>query len=142
MSHVDPGTTVRGRVGAALIFVTAGSLTASAIPKFTGSTAMVPELEAFGFAGIVPLIAALEAGVGLLLLAAPTRRFGLFMGSAFLGGAIATHLQHDRFPHAIAPIAVLAVLWLGAWLRHPELVLGSPRPDRADDRIATENARA
>jgi hypothetical protein len=45
---------------------------------------------------------------------------GLLLVSAFMGGAIATHLEHGQA--IIQPGAFLAVLWLGTWLRHPQIL--------------------
>ena len=45
--------------------------------------------------------------------------------------AIATHVQHDQLHLAAPASAVLCLIWLGAWLRHPEILWSLDR--RADD---------
>jgi hypothetical protein len=53
----------------------------------------------------------------MLLLVPRTRSLGLLLASSFMGGAIATHLQHNELP---APAAfVLLLVWIGSWLRYP-----------------------
>jgi len=59
----------------------------------------------------------------LLFLVRSTRAIGLLLVSAYLGGAIATHIQHGQAPSQ--PVFVLSLLWLGASLRHPG-ILWSP----------------
>jgi hypothetical protein len=44
---------------------------------------------------------------------------GLLILSAYLGGAIATHMQNGE-PHII-PALLLIVVWAAGYLRHPEV---------------------
>jgi hypothetical protein len=95
------------------------ALLASAAAKFARVPLVAAELGAFGFTGgRLTLIAIAELVSAALFLVRRTRAAGLLLVSAFLGGAIATHLQHDR--SVLQPGVVLGLLWLGAWLRHPE----------------------
>jgi hypothetical protein len=56
--------------------------------------------------------------VGELALILPrTRALGLLLVSGFFGEAIATHIQHGELP--IPPALLLALGWLGVWLRYP-----------------------
>ena len=110
---------LRGGIGVTFLLGVALVLTASAIAKLAGVPAVASQLGALGFARLLPLVGTLEL-TGAALVAFPlTRPAGLLMTSAFLGGAIATHLQHGLSP--VNPAVPLALLWLGAWLRHPEL---------------------
>jgi hypothetical protein len=122
-----PGV-LRRRSGVVIVAFVAVALAASAIAKFAGVPAVVAQLEAAGFTRLVPLVATLELASAALVLFPPTRALGLAFASAFLGGAIATHLQHGLSP--IPPALPLALLWLGMWLRHPELVAAGMRPVR------------
>ena len=100
-------------------------LIGSAAAKFAHVPKVVAEMATNGFGGdLLTLVAVLEIGSVLLFLVPLTRALGLQMISAFLGGAIATHIQHGQSP--IPPAFVLTLFWTGAWLRHP-IVLWSLR---------------
>jgi hypothetical protein len=42
------------------------------------------------------------------------------LASAYMGGAIATHVQHGQ--PFIQPAMILTIIWAGAWLRHPQVL--------------------
>jgi hypothetical protein len=107
----------RRRIGTVLIALTGFILAASSVTKFAGLPPVVHQLEAFGFGGQIVLLGIIEASTAVLFLSPKTRALGLLLFSAFMGGAIATHLQHGELP--TIPATVLALAWLGAWLRHP-----------------------
>ncbi len=111
-------TTSRGRTraGNALIAIPGVMLVGAAVVKIAGAPSFTAELEAFGFVGMVPLLGAIELASAILLLVPATRALGAGLTSAFLGGAIATHLQHGQPP--ISPAVLLAVIWTGIWLRY------------------------
>ena len=94
-------------------------LVASGTAKLIGVASVVRQLEAYGFVHTVPLVAALELASGLLFLAPRTRSFGILLASAFLGGAIATHVQHAEAAQNLPAVLVLTLMWTGTWLRHP-----------------------
>lgn len=113
-SRRTTGGTVLITLGGIMLIGSAGAKFAR-IPKVTA------QLGAYGFDGDkLMFIAALEVVCAVLFLVPRTRSFGLLMVSSFMGGAIATHMQHSE--SIIQPAFVLALLWLGAWLRHPELL--------------------
>lgn len=120
MSTQDRSTKTRRRtVGSALIVFGSVLLLASASAKFARAPQVVAQLGAFGFVGWkLTVVACLEVLSALLYLIPRTRAAGLLVVSAFFGGAIATHMQHDQ--SVLVPAAFLGLLWLGAWLRHPE----------------------
>ncbi len=112
--------------GSVLIALGGLVLLASAAAKFARVPPIVAELGAFGFAGNkLTVIAVTEMLSALLFLIPRTRSAGLLLVSSYLGGAIATHVQHDQ--SIVQPAVVLTILWLGALLRHPE-ILWSVRP--------------
>ncbi len=112
--------------GSVLIALGGLVLVASAAAKLARVPPVVAELGAFGFAGSkLTLIAVIEVLSALLFLFPRTRSAGLLFVSAYLGGAVATHVQHNQ--SVVQPAVVLTILWLGAWLRHPE-ILWSMRP--------------
>jgi len=129
--HGNLGRLRRGS-GIGIIRLIAVALTASAIAKFVGVPAVVAPLETDGFARLVPLVATLELASAGLIFFAFTRPLGLVFASAFLGGAIATHLQHGLSP--VPPAVPLALLWFGTWLRHPGLLAIGTQPGRPSPR--------
>jgi Domain of unknown function (DUF4345) len=109
-------TTGRQRVGTSFIILSGSVLVASAITKFLGVDAVVGQLEAFGFAGEIVPLGILEVATASLFLLPRTRFAGLLMFSAFLGGAVATHIQHHVLP--VPPAIVLILGWVGVWMRY------------------------
>jgi len=124
----------RRMTGTALILLACMLLAGSAVVKLAHVQPMTDQLAAMGFAGgRLTFVAALEVlGVALLLVPA-TRSVGVPWVSAYLGGAIATHLQHGQ--PILPPALVLSLVWIGAWLRHPEVAWslrrGAPASARA-----------
>jgi DoxX-like family len=113
---------------AGLVLICLGSivLIGSAGAKFAHVPKVVNELGAMGFDdGRLTMIAVAEVVSALLFLLPFTRSIGLLLASAYMGGAIATHVQHGQ--PFIQPAMILAILWAGAWLRHPQ-VLWSMNP--------------
>src|SRR5512135_3508447 len=89
----------RGRrvSGNSLIALGALVLLASATSKLAQIPKVIAELGAMGVHGNnVTLIAMLEVISALLFLLPATRSAGLLLVSSFLGGAIATHLEHGQ----------------------------------------------
>lgn len=107
--------------GTILIFLGTLLLVGSAGTKFAHMPKVVDGLSAMGFdGGRLTLIAVLELLSAVLYAVPASRAAGLLMVSAYLGGAIATHIQHSQSP--LPPAIVLAIVWLGSWLRHPEIL--------------------
>ena len=96
-------------------------LIGSSSAKFAHVPAVVTQLGAMGFTGNrLMFIAVLEIVSAVLFLIPFTRSSGLLLVSSFLGGAIATHLQHGE--SIVQPSFVLLLIWLGTWLRHPVIL--------------------
>ena len=113
--------------GTVVIVLGAVMLIGSAVAKFAHVPQVVAQLGAMGFDGSkLMFIRTLEILSAALFLIPATRSIGLLMVSAYMGGAIATHVVHDQ--PAIQPAFVLAIFWLGAWLRHPEVLWSLFRP--------------
>lgn len=116
------------------ILISLGSvlLVGSSVAKFAHVPKVAAELAAMGFDGNRLLaIAAVEILAALLFLVRSTRSLGLLLVSAYMGGAIATHVGHGSSP--LQPAFVLALLWLGAYLSHPQILWSfssSPRRPR------------
>jgi DoxX-like protein len=106
-----------------MLMVSAGAKFAH-VPRFT------TDLGAMGFdGGKLMFIATLEVLSALLFLIPATRSIGLLLVSSFLGGAVATHLQHGR--SIVQPAFVLILIWLGTWLRYPQILWSLPPTTRA-----------
>ena len=119
--------------GNILVFLSGLMLLGSAGAKLAHVPKVVSQMAAIGFDGNkLIFIALLEVISGLLFLIPLTRSAGLLLVSAFLGGAIATHLQHDQ--SIIQPSFVIFLVWLGTWLRHPGMLwsLGSVVKDTGE----------
>ena len=141
MQVKDPLTSRRRETtGSVLIFLSGLMLIGSAGAKFAGVPRVVTELGAFGFEGNkLTFIAALEVVSAVLFLVPRTRSFGLLLVSSFMGGAIATHLQHSQ--PFLQPAIVLSIPWLGVWLRHPEILWSLRDPADGSDQFAHQEHR-
>ncbi|NBC05803.1 MAG: DoxX family protein [Bacteroidetes bacterium] len=93
--------------------------TGSAISKFIGAEAAEMaqgiglDKSTFMFLGVVELLSV------VLFLIPRTGVLGTLLLAAYMGGAIATHLEHGE--PLMFPIAVQAFVWIVAVLRFPEL---------------------
>lgn len=119
---------VRRIVGNSLVAVGAGALFAASIAKIVNAPQMVAQLNADGFMGKIGLLAAIEIVSALAFAIPTTRALGLPLVSAFLGGAVATHIQHGLSP--AAPALLLGLCWLGAWVHDPIALWSFPRSFR------------
>ena len=118
--HAHPSK-IQRRVGTVLTTLIVLMLVASAGTKLAHVPSVVSQLAAIGITGArLTFVAALELLSALLFLIPATRSIGLLLISAFLGGAIATHLQHGQ--SIVGPSFVLGVAWFGACIRHPEIL--------------------
>jgi hypothetical protein len=113
----------RQRVGDVLIYLAVFVFIASGVTKFLHVPLAVTEMGLLGLTGFrYLLVASIEITSGVLLLIRPIRSFALLFNSAHVGGAICAHLIAGQY-FAIVPSAiVLSVCWLGAFLRHPQVL--------------------
>jgi uncharacterized membrane protein YphA (DoxX/SURF4 family) len=119
-SHADSVSVTRRRTGMALIIVAGLLLLGSGTAKLLGAPPIVHQLQQYGFDRTVWLVGGLEVVSGISLLIPRMRSVGLVMVSAFLGGAIATHVQHhERFAFLLPAVLVLTMTWSGIWLESP-----------------------
>lgn len=106
------GWVLSGLVSALLLF--------SASSKLTHGAQVVEGFAKAGYpeAAILP-IGALELVFTVLFLVPRTTVLGAAFLTAYLGGAVATHLhQGDSF---VMPIVIAVLIWVGSWLRTPAL---------------------
>ena len=117
-NEVERHRSGRRIAGTALTVLACLVLLVSAAAKLARVPAVVGELGRYGISGgRLTLVACLEVASILLVLTPRTRRLGLLFVSAYMGGAIATHLQHGS--SIVPPAVVLALFWLAAALSRP-----------------------
>ena len=105
------------------VLISLGSLllVGSSIAKFACVPRIVTELAALGFDGDRLIAIAILGLLGaVLFLVRSTRSIGLLLVAAYMGGAIATHVGHGSSP--VQSAFVLLLLWLGAYLGHPQIL--------------------
>ncbi|MEI8048044.1 MAG: DoxX family protein [Bacteroidota bacterium] len=92
----------------------------SAAGKLSGSADAVKMAEGFGisagsftFLGVVELIAV------ILFVIPRTGILGTLILAAYMGGAVASHLEHNL--SILAPVVISAFVWIVAVVRFPEL---------------------
>ena len=121
MTNSAGSNRTRSIAGNILIFLPGLAVTSSSILKFAGIPNVAHQMATMGFSGgRYTLVATLELLSGILFLYPRTRSFGLLFLSAFLGGAICTHVQMGELPKAVPPSILLTFAWIGTYLRHPE----------------------
>jgi hypothetical protein len=93
---------------------------ASSIGKLTANPEALKMGEEFGLNSSMYLTIGLIELLSVILFIIPrTGIVGTLLLAAYMGGAIATHLEHGE--SVIAPCVIQAVLWLVAVYRFPEL---------------------
>jgi len=130
-SGVSSVSSQRAAAGKILISLGSVVLIGSSLAKFAHVSKVAIQLAAMGFDGDrLPAIAILEMASAVLFLVRSTRSIGLLSVSAYMGGAIATHVGHGSSP--AQPGFVLLLLWVGAYLCHPQILWSfGPAPSAA-----------
>ena len=106
------GWTLSGIIGLMLL--------ASAFDKISGSAHALQMASSFGLsAGSYAVLGGIEVTAVILFLYPRTALLGLLLLSSYLGGAIATHLQHQQ--DILFPAIIEAFVWIAAVIRLPEL---------------------
>jgi hypothetical protein len=92
----------------------------SAMGKFTANADALKMAEGFGLnAQIYTILGAIEIISVVLFIIPRTGILGTLLLAAYIGGAIATHLEHGQ--SVIAPCVIQAFVWIVAVYRFPEL---------------------
>lgn len=121
MRNEYPTSRVAPAVGSVLMYLAGILVIGSAALKFVQPPAVVVQFRELGYEGTkLILIGILEICCSLLFMIPYTRSIGLLLLSAYLGGAIATHVGHGQ-PAAVGPAVLLTLAWLGVSLRHPNI---------------------
>lgn len=118
----------RNIIGWVLTALVAALFIFSAIMKFNPSEETIRGTEAMGLtADTIKIIGVVELLCIVLFLIPRTGIVGTLLLAAYLGGAIATHLEHGE--SVIAPCVIQAFVWITAFVRFPELgkrLMGAP----------------
>lgn len=121
MSNEYLTSRVAPAVGSVLMYLAGILVIGSAVLKFVQPPAVVVQFRELGYEGTrLILIGILEICCSVLFMIPYTRSIGLLLLSAYLGGAIATHVGHGQ-PAAVGPAVLLTLAWLGVSLRHPNI---------------------
>ena len=92
----------------------------SAIGKFTANEEALKMASTFGLDSSANYTLGVIEIVCVVLFVIPrTGILGTLLLAAYMGGAIATHLEHEL--PVTAPCAIQAFLWIAAFVRFPEL---------------------
>ncbi len=92
----------------------------SAVGKFMANAEALKMAEKFGIDASTYLMIGVVELICLILFIIPrTGILGTLLLSAYMGGAIATHLEHGE--SIVAPFIIQAILFLVAFYRFPEL---------------------
>ena len=98
------------------LFLLSGSVTA-----WLGSAQVVEGTAKFGFApGFLHILAPIEFVCAVLYLVPRTAVFGALLLTAYLGGAVVSHLRIGD-PTWVVPIVFGVIVWAGLLLRRPQL---------------------
>ena len=92
----------------------------SAVMKFLRVPEVMAAVEKWNLTDQLTLIGAGELISALLFFIPRTHSLGVLLLSAYMGGAIVTHMQNDE-PYYTQAIFLL-VIWIAGYLRHPQLL--------------------
>lgn len=106
-----------GRIASGLV---AFALTMSAIMKISKAPPVIEGFTKFGFPeGTIRPIGIVELACVVLYLVPKTRLFGAILVTAYLGGAVVTHVRAGE--PFVTPIVLGILAWAGLTLRDPRL---------------------
>lgn len=81
---------------------------------------MMTHMTDMGFGEWLTVIAIVEAIAVITYIVPKTSKLGLLIMTGLMGGAISAHMSVDE--PFLMQSAVLALVWIGAYLRHPGLL--------------------
>jgi hypothetical protein len=120
-SETNTLSRTRVKAGNILIYLLGSLLVIMAAAKLAHVPQLASQLAVLGFGGSrLILVGALEVVSALLFMIPAARSFGLLLLTAFLGGAVSAHVAHGEVP--FQPVFMIGMIWLAAWLRHPEIL--------------------
>ena len=125
----------RKTLGASLLIFAGALLVFSAALKFIAVPPVARQMAAAGFAGgKLTFLAVLEVSCAALFLWPRTRSIGILLVSAYLGGAICTHVQVGEYAKILPPAIILSLAWIGTSLRHPQMLWSLSAPLKLNSR--------
>jgi hypothetical protein len=92
----------------------------SATMKLVRAQPAVEGFEKFGLSNYMILIGVGELLSAVLFFIPRTNSAGLLLLSAYMGGAIVTHMQHGEL--FVVQSVILVLIWVAGYLRHPEVL--------------------
>jgi hypothetical protein len=116
----QPQSRVRSVTAWILTGLLALLLIASAAAKLFRAEPAVKGFTDFGLGDYILLIGVGELVSAILFLIPRTNSLGLLLLSAYMGGAIVTHMQHGE--SFVAQSVILLLVWVAGYLRHPEVL--------------------
>ena len=87
----------------------------SAFMKLSRADEMVKGFTAMGMAQYLPVFGAIEIISVAAFWYPKTHKLGLFLATAYLGGAMATELAHGKMP--VMPALMIALFWISAFIK-------------------------
>ncbi len=108
-----PGWILHLAVGGIMILAGSGKVFGFAPPE------VIEGMKKHGLEHQLTLIGAGELVTALLLLFPRTCSLGVLLASGFWGGAICIHMAHQE--SYLLPAVFLVLVWVGGWLRYPEM---------------------
>jgi hypothetical protein len=139
MSRASRGRQIAGWV---LTVLLSALYLSSAAFKLSGAAQVVEMMGKWGLGNDVILIGVGEAVSALLFLIPRTHSLGVLLLSAYMGGAIVTHMQHGE-PY-VSQSVMLVLIWIAGFLRYPQLLqsffpaIGVKADQSATDRSVTD----
>lgn len=95
-------------------------LSMSAFLKLSQNDMAIQQASSIGIGASTYLFIGVIEVISLILFLIPrTGIIGTLLLAAYLGGAIATHLQHQQ--SVIMPVVFQIIVWITAFIRFPEL---------------------
>lgn len=112
---------MKNKIGWILTGIVVLLMAASAIDKICGSEHALQMTSSFGIApSVYRLLGIIELGSVILFAVPQTGILGLLLLTSYLGGAIATHLQHQQ--NILFPAGIEVLIWITVIIRFPELL--------------------
>jgi hypothetical protein len=104
-------------------FLVSAIICTGAALKIAGVHPMMPHFVEMGLQPYLKLLGSIEVLCVLLFLFPKTVKLGVLLLTAYFGGAIAAEIPYDM---SAAPAVVLALVWVAAYIRMPELFVLKP----------------
>jgi hypothetical protein len=105
----------------------------------TGYHPLIPHLIEMGLAPYLAYLGVAKITFALLFFFDRTRRIGLLLLTAYLGGAIAAEIPYEA---VAVPLIVLAFVWIAAYVPMPDLFMNINRDLSGKSIQSPQNSQA